>query len=180
MRLFFGIEIPPYIKQNILEFQSLLMKAGVKANWKRVENLHLTLEFLGDYNEDKVPVLCDVLSEVAKNHKSFKLKIKDLGAFPSFKRPHTLWSGFSGDTENLMLLQNELHQKLLNNNFKLENRVYKPHLTLASRPDVRSVGLTDFKNILLGEFLVDKLILFESKAENGKRIYTNVCNAGLK
>ncbi len=179
MRLFIGIAIPDDIKQNILEFQKQLKQKGVKGHWRKPDNLHITLEFLGEQYESSIAILSEALSGVAKNHNALELSISGLGAFPSFKRPHTLWTGITGDVGNLKSLQKSLHDELLKKSFNLDNRDFKPHITLASRPGIKGVDLSEHKEVLLGNYKADEIVLFESKVEDNKRRYIELFNAPL-
>ncbi len=171
MRLFIGIEIPEILKSNIQELQNELRSAGVKGHWKRIENLHITLEFLGEINPEIINDISAIINNVSKMHDSFKLSIEGLGAFPNFRRPHTLWTGIKGNTGTLQLIREEMHKELLKLNLKLDNRPYKPHLTIASRPKIYNANIDEFKTVKLGEFAVNDIMLFESKVGNGKRVY---------
>lgn len=180
MRLFVGIDLPEEIKKALLAFQSELKELGIKGSWKAQENFHITLEFLGEIEPDMLPILRETLSQVARNHQSFSLSIGGLGAFPSWKRPHTVWTSVGGGLKELNKLRDELHQELAPKGFVLEDRPFKPHLTLASRPELEHLDLAAVQTKLLGEFLVTEVVLFESKAVRGKRVYTHLFEESLK
>ena len=46
MRLFLAINFPEGVKNALSSGMTALARRGVRANWSRRENLHLTLEFL--------------------------------------------------------------------------------------------------------------------------------------
>jgi 2'-5' RNA ligase len=179
MRLFVGINLPNEIKQTLLEFQSELRQLGVRGGWKSQENFHITLEFLGELDLKHIPTLRGILTKVAKNNKPFKLNIGGLGAFPSINRAHTLWTSIGESLDELNRLRDEIHTELAKNGFVLEDRRFNPHITLASRPKLDDADLSVVHTKELGEFLVDKVVLFESKALHGKRIYTDLYTHSL-
>lgn len=179
MRLFVGIELSGELKQTLLEFQSKLKELGVRGLWKSVENFHITLEFLGEIDPNAVPLLKEVLSKGTKNIKPFNLYLGGVGAFPSFRRPHTLWTAVGGDLKELQRLRDDVHLELSKNGFELEERKFKPHITLASRPVLDDIDLSAIQSIKLGEFLVEDVILFESRAVRGKRVYTDLHRQNL-
>ncbi|MBC2729009.1 RNA 2',3'-cyclic phosphodiesterase [Desulfosporosinus sp.] len=179
MRLFIGIDLPVEIKHALVNFQSELRALGVNGSFKSQDNFHITLEFLGELGKDKIPVLNETISKVASNYKSFDLNISGVGAFPSFKRPHTLWTAVQGCLNELNSLRNELHRELQTKGFKLDERQFKPHITLASRP---SLGTIDFSMVYtkkIGKFMVAEVVLFESRPVSGKRVYVSLFKAGL-
>ncbi len=172
MRLFVGIDLPKKLKQTLVGFQSELRQIGVKASWKSPENFHLTLEFLGELRPSSVPIIVKALIKGAEESKPFHLSVGGFGAFPSLARPRVLWTGMGGSLTKLNVLQANLHQELLKSGFTLENRDFKSHITLASRPELPKIDLLSVKEKLLGEFLVSDFALIESREICGKRIYT--------
>jgi 2''-5'' RNA ligase len=179
MRLFIGIDLPDEQKQTLLEFQSELRHHGVNGLWKSEENFHITLEFLGELESNTLSIITEILSKGAENHKRFNLNLGGLGAFPSFIRPHTLWTGVGGSLNELQQLRNEIHTELAKKGFLLEDRGFRPHITLASRPKLNDIDLSVFQTKKLGEFNVGEVVLFESRAIRGKRTYTNLYGASL-
>lgn len=180
MRLFIGIDLPKDLKQSLLQFQSELRHLGVNGFWKSEDNFHITLEFLGELGSEVIPVITESLISVTGNHKSFKLAIGGLGAFPTFKRPHTLWTSVGGSLDDLNQLRDGIHAKLAENGFKLESRTFKPHITLASRPNVYDIELLDLQTKKLGEFTVERVTLFQSTVLQGKLTYTSLIQKSLQ
>ncbi|MPM57824.1 RNA 2',3'-cyclic phosphodiesterase [bioreactor metagenome] len=174
MRLFIGIDLPEELKRELLGFQTELKTLGVKGLWKAQDNFHITLEYLGELDPSTVPLLSETLSQVARKHPSFRLNVGGLGSFPSFKRPHTLWTSVGGSLKELNILRDELHHELAQKRFALEDRPFKPHLTLASRPELDGLDTASAQAKQLGEFVVAEVVLFESKVIRGKRIYTHI------
>lgn len=179
MRLFIGIDLPEDLKKKLLVFQTELKEHGMKGSWKAQENFHITLEFLGEVEPNLISMLTETLSQVVRNHQPFSLNVSGLGVFPSWQRPHTLWTALGGDLKELNVIRDELHRELAQKGFKLEERPFRPHLTLASRPEIGQVDLSSVQAKSLGEFLVTEIVLFESKAIRGKRIYTHLFEEGL-
>lgn len=180
MRLFVGVDLSAEIKQTLLRFQSELRHLGVHGFWKSLDNFHITLEFLGELEIDKVSVLTETLTNVASNYKPFELTIGGLGAFPSFKQAHTLWTGVRGNLAELNRLRHELHHELKIKGFKLDERQFKPHITLASRPILENCDISVIKTKIFGEYIVSEVVLFESRAIGGKRVYTDLYRAGFE
>jgi len=112
MRLFVGIDLPAEVKQTLLKFQSELRYLGVDGSWKSLDNFHVTLEFLGELELDRVSVLTDILKKVASNYKPFELTIGGLEAFPSLKKAHTIWTAVNGNLAELNRLKYDLHHEL--------------------------------------------------------------------
>ena len=179
MRLFIGVDLSAEIKQALLDFQSELRLLGVKGSFKSQDNFHITLEFLGELDDTKVSAVNETLLKVASNCNPFELNIVGLGAFPSFKRPHTLWTAVNGSLTELNSLRDDLHHELKNKGFKLDERQFKPHITLASRPNLENIDFSLVQTKKLGEFMVTEVVLFESRAIQRKRIYEDIYRVSL-
>ena len=77
MRLFIAIQFTPEIKEELTRFQRDLKNNGLTGRFVPVENLHLTLAFIGEY-PDPDDVL-DVLEEVPFT--PFDLSLGEAGQF---------------------------------------------------------------------------------------------------
>ncbi|MGC7873593.1 RNA 2',3'-cyclic phosphodiesterase [Desulfosporosinus sp. SYSU MS00001] len=180
MRLFIGIDIPAELKRSLLSFQSELRGLGVDGSWKSADNFHITLEFLGELDPEVVPIIIESMSLAAKNRRSFKIDIGGLGVFPSYKRPHTLWTGVGGNLTELNQLWEAIRALLVNKSFTLESKKFKPHITLASRPNLKPIDLSSLMTKKLVEFTVKEVTLFESIVLQGKRTYKSLYLARLQ
>jgi len=59
LRLFWAINLPPALKAKLAGVQEKLKTTGAGVKWVKKENLHLTLQFLGDVEESEVVRLVD-------------------------------------------------------------------------------------------------------------------------
>lgn len=127
MRTFVAIEISePKIIQNILRFQ----KNDLKINAKPVEaqNLHFTIQFIGEISEDKVIQIKEKLSRV--KYSPFDIIIRGIGVFPKPSFPRIVWIGT--DEEGGRKLR-ELAQKIQNELARLgyvADKPFEPHITI--------------------------------------------------
>jgi 2'-5' RNA ligase len=125
------------IGQTIEAFRQ--MRAYVK--WVRPENLHITLKFLGDVNEDSIYTIAQKLTELSAVHAALQVKLKTIGAFPSLKRPNALWIGIT-KTPALEALHCGIEEAMSQAGFKKEDRPFTPHLTIA-----RVKGMRDYHGL---------------------------------
>jgi len=96
------------------------------------ENLHLTLVFVGNTKEEKIPDIEDAIEEAAQPIKPFTLTFTRLGAFPDLKKPHVVWFGIEEPTGQLASLVNRLREALEKRKVNLiDHKPFLPHLTLA-------------------------------------------------
>lgn len=165
MRLFVAVELSENVKSELIRAIEALGHLCVKGRFTRPENLHLTLAFIGETKR-----LAEAKSAVdSLNAAKFNLTVGGLGAF---KRAggDVYWAGVEKN-DRLFEIQDALCAQLKNAGFELENRQYKPHITLG-----REVILSKTPDFKLEEtcMTVDAVTLFSSEREGGRLIYTPV------
>ncbi len=132
MRLFIAITLSENSK-NLLARKRNIIKNDIKQNlkWVKVENWHLTLKFLGETREDKIPEIKEILRETSLNYYKFPIKFDGLNAFPGFKHPKVIFFDIKKGKNNLIKIHREIDASLAQIGFEQENKKYTPHLTLA-------------------------------------------------
>jgi 2'-5' RNA ligase len=123
MRLFLGLPIPPELAQTLARRAQAIELP--KARRTAPENLHLTLVFLGEVAEPKLPPIEQELSEL--HFAAFPLKLTSLNTFP---RAGVLFAEIE-PTRPLLHLQANLATGMARCGFTPEARPYHPHITLA-------------------------------------------------
>ncbi len=137
MRTFIAIELPPGIKQRVIERQQHLARlldaqgAGSALRWTPPDNLHLTLRFLGEIGETQRRQVEEALADIAAQTPSFHLALEAAGAFPNLRKPNIVWLDFGGDLNVLAPLQRHIERAAQQAGFAAENRAFTPHLTMA-------------------------------------------------
>ncbi|NPV92274.1 MAG: RNA 2',3'-cyclic phosphodiesterase [Firmicutes bacterium] len=129
-RLFIAINPPLAVRELLFKWQSRLHVSGLLVKWVEKQNLHLTLEFLGDTEWEKVEGLKEVLSKAAGQSSAFSLAVKGMGTFPNLKQPRVIWMGLTGQLEELTHLQRNVRQGLTEQGYYFDKKPFRPHLTL--------------------------------------------------
>lgn len=130
MRCFVAIEFDDGTRAVLDGIQEYLRENGIRGNFSRLPNLHLTLKFLGEVSPASLPALESVLQKVALRHEPFVLELGELGKFSKGSRP-IIWCGIKPNKQ-LFSLQKDLADELAAafSEFSGQER-YKPHITLA-------------------------------------------------
>jgi RNA 2',3'-cyclic 3'-phosphodiesterase len=83
IRAFIGIDFSEKLKNEISILQERISKYAIKGRWKDIENLHLTLKFLGEINKEQQLQINKAIMEIYANKKigTFKLLLRDCGTF---------------------------------------------------------------------------------------------------
>jgi 2'-5' RNA ligase len=189
IRSFIAVELPDELKLALTRLQTQL-KTGSQAPVKWVDpyNIHLTLKFLGDISTDMVGKITVVIEEAAGGIPPFRLEVKGLGVFPSFKRVQVVWVGVTGEVEQLSRLQRRIDSGLASLGFAPESRPFTPHLTLArvrdrATPQERQnlgqlIDSTSFQTA--GHFNVDSVQLMRSQLTREGAVYSRIGSVKLK
>lgn len=160
MRLFIAIELPEEIKKELERFQTGIPGARLVP----VEQIHLTLAFLGETDEETAKKLTAGLAKIQAD--SFQLFSSGIGCFPNRQRPRVIWTGLKPEP-NLLKLAAAVHESVLASGIALEERPFSPHITLARIKLPRSRELTAFldkhSGLTLKPFSVREFTLFQSR-----------------
>ena len=130
-RVFIAINLPEEVKKELGGFY--VKHPDLPAKWTKKDNLHITLEFLGDLTDVEIGEVCVVVKEVAKNHKSFSIDLtKILYGPPKKNPPRMVWCD-GEKSEELTDLKEDLKESLLEKiAFRPdEGKSFIPHVTLA-------------------------------------------------
>jgi 2'-5' RNA ligase len=179
IRSFIAIELSPLIKAKIEEIQNKLKSSTPNVRWVRTEGIHLTLKFLGNIEEERIPEISDIIKQCSTDTTPFLLKVCTLGAFPNEKNPKVIWVGAEDESGKLSKLQLALEKKLADIGFKAEKRFFSPHLTLGRLKSPKgkrelTQRLEDYKQCELGSFEAQEVCLFKSELKPGGAIYTKL------
>ena len=133
MRLFVGLA-PSAAALDDLDAACAPLRPGREdLRWTSRELWHVTLAFLGEVSEDRLPGLLPRLERAARRHLAFDLRLAGAGAFPTPARANVLWGGLSGDRRALGELAMSVAAGARRGGAPApdEGRRYRPHVTLA-------------------------------------------------
>ena len=129
MRLFIAIDFPPELRGALAADTERLRRFISSGRFTPRENYHLTLVFLGETPPDRLGVVVEAMEECP--FASFPLSVGELGRFRR-REGDILWRRVDGG-QPLSQLQAGLCEALRQRGFSIEEREFRPHLTLARR-----------------------------------------------
>lgn len=183
-RVFIAINLPEEVKRELAGFYDKWPELPSK--WTEKDNLHITLEFLGDLTDVEIADVCKIVGEVAKNHKVFDIVLNKVLYGPPKKNPPRMVWADGEKLEELADLKNDLQEGLLEKiNFRPEGKSFTPHITLAR------ISEWEFKKFDLDErpevnedinlvFTVESIEVMESELKRGGPVYTILESHELK
>jgi RNA 2',3'-cyclic 3'-phosphodiesterase len=184
VRTFIAVVASPEIRQAARKLAEALRPATGDLKWIGLENLHWTLQFLGDVDQLEIPSIGNAVSSAAQEFECFELEARGVGAFPAPDKPRTLWIGAGVGAQTMVALQVAIQHKLDRLGYRGESRRFVPHLTLGRagrnavpRALVRELAsLADFD---AGTMLVDEVTVFSSQLKPDGPVYEVLAHAAL-
>ena len=184
-RTFIGIDIGDGIRSGTVALQQALAKTGATVKWVEPENLHVSLQFLGEVDDRELHAVCKAVKEAAAGEPPFPLRVSGVGAFPNARRPKVLWAGVTDGAEEIQRLYATLETKMLELGcYRKEERGYVPHVTLG-RVKGDADGLTLAPELSKrmawdgGRTTVDEVLVFGSELSRDGPVYTVIGRAAL-
>ena len=186
IRSFLAFELPAEIREHIRVISKELRKMALPVRWVKIDNIHLTILFLGSVDEDTIGDIEEKVSVVVKGISAFKTKLSSVGAFPHWRRPRVIWIGLNGDIERLSHLRDDLQKELTALGFISEKRPFRPHLTLGrfkgpiNRDEDIEWICNKYRDINSDLHQLNELILYKSDLKPDGPVYTKMATWPLK
>lgn len=188
IRAFIALDLSDELYQQLDSLSKDLIRRlpEVPVRWVPVENIHLTLKFLGDVSLANLEILEKMLETEILNHEPFEISVGDLGAFPSERRPRVIWVGVEAPPE-LAQMQRAIEAQTTRLGYAADTRPFSPHLTLgrvsrnAKSGEIRKVSeaLENHKVGFLGVTRIREVHLYRSDLQPGGAVYTRLFSASL-
>ncbi len=183
-RIFIAINLPEDIKKQLFLYSEKWSE--LPAKWTAKDNLHITLEFLGNLTDIEIGDVCKIADEVAKRHKSFSINLNKIcygGVRPvSDPRltphiPRMIWA-MGEKSDELADLKIDLQECLVEKiSFKPEPRSFTSHITLARILEWEFRKIEPEERPEINEEInfvvpVESIEVMESELKRGGPVYT--------
>jgi 2'-5' RNA ligase len=173
MRAFVAVEISE--RKIIDAITSAQSQLQVNAKPVEPQNLHFTLQFLGEITEedrDKISAALDSI-EFSK----FSLELRGVGAFPNARSPRVIWVGTDRDGGDALVdLAKKVEEALVVLGFS-SDKPFKPHMTIfriKNRAGDTSAELEKFKSTSFGVQEISEIKLKKSELTSKGPIYSDL------
>ena len=137
-RLFVAIDLPNSTRQLLADLDPHIR--GVR--WMERDQMHLTLGFFGDVQDDVELRLREKLSAIEFG--AFFLPVSGVGSFSSRGAPKIIWIGVGTAHPHLFQIHKRVQEAALAVGIEPELRPWHPHITIARCRDVSAQALRKF------------------------------------
>ncbi len=161
--------------------------------WTPESQLHFTLKFLGEIEDDRVTAAKAATAAAAarvaapgtERAGGFRLALEGLGAFPPRGPARVLWAGCGEGAKALTAVGAAVEEHFVAEGFPREDRPFSPHLTLARVKDadagVRLArALPTIPAEPFGSVRVSSLVLYQSDLTPRGAEYTELLRVAIE
>jgi RNA 2',3'-cyclic 3'-phosphodiesterase len=176
LRAFVALEIEPETRTRIKTMVDDLRPSLTNLRFVPLDQLHLTLRFLGDMPRASVAPLSAAIERAVRACPAVDVELEGIGMFPERGHPRVLWLGLALP-EPIFALQAACEAAAQEIGLVAETRPFRPHLTLARwrgpapRPSLPGVTL--------GTTRLSRVVLFESELRLSGAVHTPLASFAL-
>lgn len=183
VRAFVAVALPAGVKGTLgrvlTSFSRALGTRDIK--WVDPEGCHITLKFLGDVQQSRIPAVEEAMRRAVRSASPFALTFDTIGVFPAREGPRVIWVGSAVESAPLNALQQNVEGELAAVAFPADRRRFSPHITLgrvrdrAERSSLRGLeaAISEGRSLLEPPAVahVDAAVLFQSTLTPHGAIY---------
>jgi 2'-5' RNA ligase len=188
VRLFVAIDLDDDARRRVVAEQRrvarILAPFQPALAWTRIDQIHLTLAFLGEVQGDQVSGVIEAMERPIGGWAPFAVVFGGFGVFPPRGAPRVLWLGLLSGSAEVIGIQRVVAERLAGLGLPGEARPFHPHLTLArwrnSRPSDRRLVPQVESHDGVAQVRVEAVTLYESRVSSSGRAYTALARARLE
>ena len=183
-RTFLALDMDALILDRLAEAQRRLDDGQSKVNWVARENLHVTMNFLGDVPDEILHEVCNLAAAAASEIEPFEFHVQGVACVPPAGQPRMFWAMIDDPTGRMLRLRRALDAALDGLGLRQEDRSFKPHVTLArikfsKHPRGLRAGAKDLADQEFGVQHAEELVAYASRLGSGGPTYLPLARAKL-
>lgn len=166
MRAFIAFPMPREVTESIWVSCKPLRRPTLKVKWVQPQNMHITLLFLGNIDDENAGKVAQALKRPSLKRLPFKVGFSGVGQFPPKGAARVLVSRLTEGAEECSAYFEQLKSELSGIVAPADKRGFQPHITLGRvkgrDPESRVQVDGSMEIDLSGSFKVGRCVLFES------------------
>lgn len=167
VRVFIGISVPEIIRERVDETKKKISDLKIDCKFVERENLHISLSFLGNVEDEDVVKIAAKMDALVKGYKKFVAKVGELKFIPSIKYVRVIAFDVYDSEKVLQKVSSQIKSEI-------GGDIKPPHLTVcrlregADKTKIRELEGTSMDE----EFGVGSINLFQSQLSSKGPVYT--------
>lgn len=182
-RTFVAIPLPEAWREYLGVVTRDLSSRTGGLSWVRPENLHLTVRFLGDLDDEAVGRACDSVRAGAEPLAAPVAALGRLGGFPNLERPRVVWAALAEGGDEVTDVARVVNEALRRGGFGPPEKPFRPHVTLA-RVREHASGLQALREAVVppppGPAALDRITVMKSDLHPSGSRYTALSEVRLR
>jgi 2'-5' RNA ligase len=179
VRTFVAVTLNESLHTALDKIIGQLSSANAKVKWVETGNIHLTLKFLGNVEEERLPEVFAACERAAEDAHAIDLEMKAVGCFPDMKNPRIVWLGIERGAEALKRIQEKVEAELQAVGFPEEDKQFKAHLTIGRVKGKQGLSrlarlIQEQENVFVGAMRVEKISVMKSTLLPAGPVYTEL------
>lgn len=193
LRTFVAVPLPTQVQTAVFTVAQALSRVLPAVRWsRRAENLHVTVQFLGQMAEDRLPQLGSALDQALGALPRFAIAVRGIGAFPSAHKASVVWAGVQDlldvpgghdDQRGLAAVAKAVEGVAARFGVPRSERPFRGHVTVGRCRDRGGVdarsAIAPFAEQPFGSLTVDNVDLYESRLGGAGSTYILRSRAAL-
>ena len=180
-RIFIASHLPNDVKKIFIDYQQKKLRNSCFRLIPE-QALHLTLVFIGYVSDDNILKINQACQNVASLFFPIEVELNKITCGPNPHFPRLIWAEgkISKDLDKLhKTLENELIDQGIN--FKIENRLFRPHITLARfKNETKLPHLSELEEKINKSFVINSISVIESELSLSGPKYTDLATYTFK
>jgi 2'-5' RNA ligase len=184
VRLFLALDLGDECRRQIADMVDTIRASTGGIRWVRDEKLHITMSFLGEVDESRIPEISVAVGPLVARREPFTVTVTGSGVFPDWRRVRVVWFGLR-DGGGLAGLGEDMRAMRATLGFP-PDRPFRAHLTIgrstgplsAEQKTSLSKVLATFKAAY--PFDVTRVVLMRSAPSRAGSEYTELASFPLR
>ncbi len=177
MRVFLALDLSEEQRKGLGNLQKKLKKDFNGVKWVEGANMHVTLKFLGEIEENEVDAICSILENNVKSYLPFLLSLKGMGFFPKISKPRIIWVGVEEGKNYVTNIWKDIEMSLHEKGYPLADKNFTPHVTLGRIRRVEkkvptTKWLNEYHDFSLPPTEINYLTVYNSTLQPQGAVYT--------
>jgi len=140
IKTFLSVHPSQRVTSNIANVVQKMAARSNAYNWAKPEDLHVTVNFVGEILDREVPEFCKTVKDYVQAFEPFEMSLCGVKAFPNNDQPRTIYLAVDEGRDELVHMNRELTKMIQDWGFNKEKNEFVPHVTLGrlrrgQRPD---------------------------------------------